>query len=240
MVPRFAVKSSMALLREVKSSMAFVVVVSVAADARCRSISAQKTSSGEASSSTASNQFAPSPSCWLLRFLLANKPGEEEIDSDIDGEKAQIHGMAKKTVADSIPTVELCSDSTLCLNFLLVLLKQFLLYCVVDFESAMPSPIIMNTVLCRSEYHLSQETSNRSSLRSHKIDSMSKAALSGLDPLKDLLGDVISRLEVLESKVGLPSGSSHGVSKPMSSPVPSKAKLAGTSSVHFLVNLMPC
>ena len=32
---------------------------------------------------------------------------------------------------------------------------------------------------------------------------MSKAALSGLDPLKDLLGDVLARLEALEAKVGI-------------------------------------
>lgn len=32
--------------------------------------------------------------------------------------------------------------------------------------------------------------------------SKTKAPLAGLDPLKDLLGDVISRIEALESKVG--------------------------------------
>ena len=37
---------------------------------------------------------------------------------------------------------------------------------------------------------------------------MSKVALSGLDPLKDLLGDVLSRLEALEAKVGIKAGSS--------------------------------
>lgn len=37
---------------------------------------------------------------------------------------------------------------------------------------------------------------------------MSKAALNGLDPLKDLLGDVLSRLEALEAKVGIKGGSS--------------------------------
>ena len=52
----------------------------------------------------------------------------------------------------------------------------------------------------------------------------SKAALSGLDPLKDLLGDVIARLETLESKVGISAPS--GPAAP-ASPTPSKAKLAG-------------
>ena len=37
---------------------------------------------------------------------------------------------------------------------------------------------------------------------------MSKSALNGLDPLKDLLGDVLSRLEALEAKVGIKPGSS--------------------------------
>lgn len=36
---------------------------------------------------------------------------------------------------------------------------------------------------------------------------MTKAALNGLDPLKDLLGDVLSRLEALEAKVGIKPGS---------------------------------
>lgn len=36
---------------------------------------------------------------------------------------------------------------------------------------------------------------------------MSKASLSGLDPLKDLLGDVLSRLEALETKVGIKGSS---------------------------------
>jgi len=37
----------------------------------------------------------------------------------------------------------------------------------------------------------------------------SKAALSGIDPLKDLLGDVIARLEALEAKTGVsPSANS--------------------------------
>lgn len=36
---------------------------------------------------------------------------------------------------------------------------------------------------------------------------MSKSALNGLDPLKDLLGDVLSRLEALEAKVGIKGSS---------------------------------
>ena len=36
---------------------------------------------------------------------------------------------------------------------------------------------------------------------------MTKSALNGLDPLKDLLGDVLSRLEALESKVGIKGAS---------------------------------
>lgn len=39
---------------------------------------------------------------------------------------------------------------------------------------------------------------------------MSKTSLAGLDPLKDLLGDVLSRLEALEAKVGIKSGSGGG------------------------------
>jgi hypothetical protein len=37
--------------------------------------------------------------------------------------------------------------------------------------------------------------------------SWSKSAVSGLDPLKDLLGDVLSRLDALEAKVGLSAAS---------------------------------
>eukprot|EP00977_Amphora_coffeiformis_P016695 scaffold5237_cov179-Amphora_coffeaeformis.AAC.8 len=36
---------------------------------------------------------------------------------------------------------------------------------------------------------------------------MSKSALNGLDPLKDLLGDVLARLEALEAKVGIKGSS---------------------------------
>lgn len=52
----------------------------------------------------------------------------------------------------------------------------------------------------------------------------SKSAISGLDPLKDLLGDVLARIEQLESKVGIAPPMSTSVPK---SPTPSKAKLAG-------------
>ena len=55
---------------------------------------------------------------------------------------------------------------------------------------------------------------------------MSNKAISGLDPLKDLLGDVIARLEVLEGKVGV-TASGLGPSSAPKSPVPVKAKLVG-------------
>lgn len=34
---------------------------------------------------------------------------------------------------------------------------------------------------------------------------MTKAAVQGVEPLKDLLGDVLARLEALEAKVGVKS-----------------------------------
>ena len=61
--------------------------------------------------------------------------------------------------------------------------------------------------------------------RRYKNSTMaSNKAISGVDPLKDLLGDVITRLEVLEAKVGV-SSSAGGAPK---SPVPVKANLIGT------------
>ena len=56
----------------------------------------------------------------------------------------------------------------------------------------------------------------------------SNKALSGLDPLKDLLGDVITRLEVLEGKVGVTT-SGLGVSSAHKSSVPVKPRLVGMS-----------
>jgi hypothetical protein len=64
-------------------------------------------------------------------------------------------------------------------------------------------------------------------------------ALSGLDPLRDLLGDVMSRLEALEAQVGVtpPAGARRGGALArgnslrrttvVEDPAPSKAKLAG-------------
>jgi hypothetical protein len=53
-------------------------------------------------------------------------------------------------------------------------------------------------------------------------------AVSGLDPLKDLLGDVLSRLEALESKVGLTSSSSSSNVPPKSPVAPPKVPAYGT------------
>ena len=59
--------------------------------------------------------------------------------------------------------------------------------------------------------------------------------LAGLDPLKDLLGDVISRLEALESKEGITPTTAAGepirrasVTTP---PAPTKLNLAGMSVI---------
>lgn len=52
-------------------------------------------------------------------------------------------------------------------------------------------------------------------------------AVAGVDPLKDLLGDVLARLEALEAQVGKAPGAA-SVPK---SPIPVKAALHGKSSV---------
>jgi hypothetical protein len=51
----------------------------------------------------------------------------------------------------------------------------------------------------------------------------SKAATSGVDPLKDLLGDVLARLEALESKAGV----AVAVTSAAKSPIPVKATFHG-------------
>jgi hypothetical protein len=51
----------------------------------------------------------------------------------------------------------------------------------------------------------------------------SKAALSGIDPLKDLLSDVLARLETLEAKAGV----SAAYPSAAKSPIPVKATLHG-------------
>lgn len=59
---------------------------------------------------------------------------------------------------------------------------------------------------------------------------MSKAALNGLDPLKDLLGDVIARLEALESKAGI-----KGLAKQPSKSSVTSAPLLNGKSQKILV-----
>lgn len=58
---------------------------------------------------------------------------------------------------------------------------------------------------------------------------MSKAALNGLDPLKELLGDVLNRLEALEAKVGIKSASSLSKQPSKSNVTPGAALLNGKS-----------
>jgi hypothetical protein len=65
-------------------------------------------------------------------------------------------------------------------------------------------------------------------------------AMTGLDPLKDLLGDVIARLEALESKVGVVSSSSAPGGGIPKSPIPTKGKFIGrwahwTKALHSSV-----
>jgi hypothetical protein len=52
----------------------------------------------------------------------------------------------------------------------------------------------------------------------------SKAANTGVDPLKDLLGDVLARLEALEANAGV----AVAVTSAAKSPVPVKAAFHGT------------
>ena len=54
------------------------------------------------------------------------------------------------------------------------------------------------------------------------------------DPLKDMFGDILSRLEALESKVGI-SGSSS--SSPSAKPSPSTASLTGSCVRSFVPGL---
>jgi hypothetical protein len=61
---------------------------------------------------------------------------------------------------------------------------------------------------------------------------MSSSKLSGLDPLKDLLSDVLSRLEALEAKAGVGSGTSAPPAGSLSAggePIPTTS-FHGTSS----------
>jgi hypothetical protein len=53
----------------------------------------------------------------------------------------------------------------------------------------------------------------------------SKAANTGVDPLKELLGDVLARLEILEAN----AGGSGAVTSATKSPVPVKPTFHGTS-----------
>jgi hypothetical protein len=54
---------------------------------------------------------------------------------------------------------------------------------------------------------------------------MTNKALHGIDPLKDLLSDVLSRLENLETKVGI--APPHPASSSFTTPAPNEANLAG-------------
>ena len=67
---------------------------------------------------------------------------------------------------------------------------------------------------------------------------MSKSALNGLDPLKDLLGDVLGRLEALEAKVGT-KGSSM-TKQPSKSQATSAQILNGKSRAKILGTPPPC
>ena len=64
---------------------------------------------------------------------------------------------------------------------------------------------------------------------------MTKSALNGLDPLKDLLGDVLARLEALEAKVGV-KGSSMA-KQPSKSQVTSAQSLNGKSRAKIFAVL---
>lgn len=61
---------------------------------------------------------------------------------------------------------------------------------------------------------------------------MVSKALHGIDPLKDLLSEVLSRLESLEAKVGI--APTHNSSVSFSAPVPNEANLAGESVLLLL------
>jgi len=55
----------------------------------------------------------------------------------------------------------------------------------------------------------------------------SQKAVAGVDPLKDLLGDVLARLEALEAQVGGGKGVSLGSSSSHHAPGPVKPSLHG-------------
>jgi hypothetical protein len=60
---------------------------------------------------------------------------------------------------------------------------------------------------------------------------MTNKALHGIDPLKDLLSDVLSRLENLETKVGIAPPHHASSSASFTTPAPNEANLAGAYSI---------
>lgn len=69
---------------------------------------------------------------------------------------------------------------------------------------------------------------------------MARAALSGLDPLKDLLENVLSRLEALEAQVGVSSapGGGHQYGQKPPPPPKSPGQLAKQKSAARLQGTM--
>lgn len=70
---------------------------------------------------------------------------------------------------------------------------------------------------------------------------MVSKALHGIDPLKDLLSEVLSRLENLETKVGIaPTHHAHSTSSvSFSAPAPNEANLAGEFWMLYFLFALP-
>lgn len=67
---------------------------------------------------------------------------------------------------------------------------------------------------------------------------MASKALHGIDPLKDLLSEVLSRLENLETKVGIaPTHAAGSSSVSFTAPVPDESNLAGKLCLCTIVRM---